>query len=81
MVTSRADSAPTTPDSSAPDSSAPDGLAPATPDVQWGPAPLDVKLANVLGGRTAQALEKAFGHRTVGEFLEHYPRRYADAVS
>ena len=78
MVTSRADSAPTTPDSSAPDSSAPDGPTPATPDVQWGPAPLDVKLANVLGGRTAKAIEKAFGHRTVGEFLEHAPRRYAE---
>ncbi|WP_420364192.1 ATP-dependent DNA helicase RecG [Curtobacterium aetherium] len=46
--------------------------------MQWGPAPLDVRLANVLGGRTAKALEKAFGYRTVGEFLEHAPRRYAE---
>ncbi|PYY37115.1 MULTISPECIES: ATP-dependent DNA helicase RecG [unclassified Curtobacterium] len=46
--------------------------------MQWGPAPLDVRLANVLGGRTAKAIEKAFGHRTVGEFLEHAPRRYAE---
>ncbi|MFZ6993566.1 ATP-dependent DNA helicase RecG [Curtobacterium sp. RRHDQ66] len=46
--------------------------------MQWGPAPLDTKLANVLGGRTAKAVEKAFGYRTVGEFLEHAPRRYAE---
>ncbi|PZE80437.1 ATP-dependent DNA helicase RecG [Curtobacterium sp. MCBD17_032] len=46
--------------------------------MQWGTAPLDVRLANVLGGRTAKAIEKAFGHRTVGEFLEHAPRRYAE---
>ncbi len=53
--------------------------APAAPsDLQWGPAPLDTKLANVLGGRTAKAVEKAFGYRTVGEFLEHAPRRYAE---
>lgn len=50
--------------------------APAAPDL--GPAPLDARLANVLGGRTASAIEKAFGHRTVGEFLEHAPRRYAE---
>lgn len=43
-----------------------------------GPAPLDARLANVLGGRTASAIEKAFGYRTVGEFLEHAPRRYAE---
>ncbi|WP_420370501.1 ATP-dependent DNA helicase RecG [Curtobacterium sp. L1-20] len=43
-----------------------------------GPAPLDARLANVLGGRTASAVEKAFGYRTVGEFLEHAPRRYAE---
>lgn len=50
--------------------------APAAPDL--GPAPLDARLANVLGGRTASAIEKAFGYRTVGEFLEHAPRRYAE---
>ncbi|MBT2501622.1 ATP-dependent DNA helicase RecG [Curtobacterium sp. ISL-83] len=50
--------------------------APAAPDL--GPAPLDARLANVLGGRTASAVEKAFGYRTVGEFLEHAPRRYAE---
>nr|WP_255513640.1 ATP-dependent DNA helicase RecG [Homoserinibacter sp. GY 40078] len=40
-------------------------------------SPLDQKLASALGGRTAQVLEKAFGMRTVGELLAHYPRRYA----
>jgi ATP-dependent DNA helicase RecG len=40
-------------------------------------SPLDAKLANVLGGRTATAFERAFGHRTVGDLLSHYPRRYA----
>jgi len=38
---------------------------------------LDSKLANVLGGRTAGALAKAFGVTTVGDLLSHYPRRYA----
>ncbi|MGD8195656.1 ATP-dependent DNA helicase RecG [Herbiconiux sp. P18] len=38
---------------------------------------LDAKLAGVLGGRTATALEKAFGIRSVGDLLNHYPRRYA----
>jgi ATP-dependent DNA helicase RecG len=41
------------------------------------PSPLDVKLAGVLGGRTADAVRKAFGYATVGELLAHYPRRYA----
>lgn len=38
---------------------------------------LDTRLTGALGGRTAQAIERAFGYRTVGEFLSHYPRRYA----
>ncbi|KRE28563.1 ATP-dependent DNA helicase RecG [Agromyces sp. Soil535] len=38
---------------------------------------LDTRLSGALGGRTAQALERAFGYRTVGEMLAHYPRRYA----
>ncbi|WP_291040022.1 ATP-dependent DNA helicase RecG [Herbiconiux sp.] len=38
---------------------------------------LDAKLPGLLGGRTANAFEKAFGTRTVGELLNHYPRRYA----
>ncbi len=39
--------------------------------------PLDVRLSTALGGRAAQVIEKAFGYRTVGELLAHYPRRYA----
>lgn len=38
---------------------------------------LDTRLTGALGGRTAQAVERAFGYRTVGELLAHYPRRYA----
>lgn len=38
---------------------------------------LDTRLSGALGGRTAQAIERAFGYRTVGELLLHYPRRYA----
>jgi ATP-dependent DNA helicase RecG len=40
-------------------------------------SPLDAKLANALGGRTAAALEKGLGLHTVGDLLSHYPRRYA----
>jgi ATP-dependent DNA helicase RecG len=40
-------------------------------------SPLDVSLANALGGRTAGALKRAFGYTTVGDLLSHYPRRYA----
>lgn len=42
-----------------------------------GATTLDTKLPGVLGGRTAQALQRAFGHATVGDLLAHYPRRYA----
>ncbi|WP_173924305.1 ATP-dependent DNA helicase RecG [Agromyces sp. Marseille-P2726] len=38
---------------------------------------LDTRLSGPLGGRTAQAIERAFGYRTVGQLLGHYPRRYA----
>ncbi len=38
---------------------------------------LDDRLSNVLGGRTASALSKAFGMTTVSDLLSHYPRRYA----
>ena len=41
------------------------------------PSPLDASLSSALGGRTAQAMQKAFGLRTVGDLLAHYPRRYA----
>ena len=40
-------------------------------------SPLDVRLRTALGERTANAITKAFGYQTVGEFLAHYPRRYA----
>jgi ATP-dependent DNA helicase RecG len=39
--------------------------------------PLEVRLSTALGGRAAQVIEKAFGYRTVGDLLSHYPRRYA----
>ncbi len=40
-------------------------------------SPLDGKLANLIGGRTAAALQKGLGLATVGDLLSHYPRRYA----
>jgi ATP-dependent DNA helicase RecG len=40
-------------------------------------SPLDAKLSDPLGTRAANILEKAFGLRTLGDFLSHYPRRYA----
>lgn len=39
--------------------------------------PLQVRLSTALGGRTAHAIEKAFGFTSVGDLLGHYPRRYA----
>ncbi len=47
------------------------------PEAVAGGFTLDTRLSTALGARTAQAIERAFGHRTVGEFLSHYPRRYA----
>ncbi|GAA1913921.1 ATP-dependent DNA helicase RecG [Microbacterium aoyamense] len=38
---------------------------------------LESRLDGVVGGKTASALEKAFGMRTVGDLVSHYPRRYA----
>ncbi|GAA1469650.1 ATP-dependent DNA helicase RecG [Microbacterium thalassium] len=38
---------------------------------------LDSRLDGAVGGKTAAALERAFGVRTVGDLLAHYPRRYA----
>ncbi|GAA1964928.1 ATP-dependent DNA helicase RecG [Microbacterium deminutum] len=38
---------------------------------------LESRLDGALGGKTASALERAFGMRTVGDLLAHYPRRYA----
>lgn len=39
--------------------------------------PLAAKLDSIIGGRTAAAFKRAFGVVTVGDLLEHYPRRYA----
>jgi ATP-dependent DNA helicase RecG len=41
------------------------------------PARLETRVDGIVGGKTATALERAFGIRTVGELLAHYPRRYA----
>jgi ATP-dependent DNA helicase RecG len=38
---------------------------------------LDARLDGIVGGKTSKALERAFGMRTVGDLLSHYPRRYA----
>ena len=38
---------------------------------------LDSRLDGAVGGKTAAALARAFGMRTVGDLLAHYPRRYA----
>ena len=38
---------------------------------------LSSRLDAALGGRTAGVFERAFGMRTVGDLLAHYPRRYA----
>lgn len=38
---------------------------------------LDAQLEPILGSKNATALKKAFGFHTVGDFLSHYPRRYA----
>lgn len=38
---------------------------------------LDRRLGSLLGGTASKAIEKAFGYRTAGELLAHYPRRYA----
>lgn len=40
--------------------------------------PLDAKLSSAIGGRSAGMLERAFGMRTVGDLLAHYPRRYVE---
>ncbi|HUW78892.1 MAG TPA: ATP-dependent DNA helicase RecG [Candidatus Nanopelagicaceae bacterium] len=39
---------------------------------------LNERLVKVLGDRTAKALEKGLGLRTVGDLMRHYPRRYAE---
>ena len=39
---------------------------------------LDTPLLEALGQVAAKKVERAFGMRTVGDLLAHYPRRYAD---
>ncbi len=39
---------------------------------------LDDRLEDVVGDRTARALEKAFELRTLGDLLRHYPRRMVE---
>jgi ATP-dependent DNA helicase RecG len=39
-------------------------------------ASLDEPLRGVVGGKAAARAEKAFGLRTAGDLLRHYPRRY-----
>ncbi len=41
-----------------------------------GGSPLDVTLSTAVGGRTAAALQKGLGLKTVGDLISHYPRRY-----
>ncbi|HWM15398.1 MAG TPA: OB-fold nucleic acid binding domain-containing protein, partial [Microbacterium sp.] len=38
---------------------------------------LESRLDGAVGGKTATALNRAFGMKTVGDLLAHYPRRYA----
>ena len=40
-------------------------------------ASLEEPLRTVVGGKAATRLEQAFGLRTTGDLLRHYPRRYA----
>ena len=40
-------------------------------------SPLDAKLDALVGGKTATGLAKAFGMKTVGDLVGHFPRRYA----
>ncbi|MBP3978260.1 ATP-dependent DNA helicase RecG [Microbacterium sp. BLY] len=39
---------------------------------------LDSSLEEALGAASAKTLDRAFGMKTVGDLLAHYPRRYAD---
>ncbi|MDE0546875.1 ATP-dependent DNA helicase RecG [Microbacterium sp. C7(2022)] len=38
---------------------------------------LESRLDGAVGGKTAKALERAFGMHSVGDLMAHYPRRYA----
>ena len=39
-------------------------------------ATLESKVSGVIGDRTAKVLEAAFGIKSVGDLMRHYPRRY-----
>jgi ATP-dependent DNA helicase RecG len=39
---------------------------------------LQAPLAEIIGGKAATALDKAYELRTIGDLLRHYPRRYAE---
>ena len=39
---------------------------------------LESSLEEALGAASAKTLDRAFGMKTVGDLLAHYPRRYAD---
>ncbi len=41
------------------------------------PVTLETRLDGVLGGKTATAVSRAFGMSTIGDLIDHYPRRYA----
>ena len=43
-------------------------------------AGLDESLRDVLGGKAATKLDEAFGLRTTGDLLRHYPRRCASGT-
>jgi len=45
------------------------------PAITW-----ESKLATVAGKQAAK-IEKAFGYRTVGDLLQHYPRKYVEKGS
>lgn len=38
----------------------------------------DTRLGRAIGESSAKQLDKAFGYRTVGDLMRHYPRRYVD---
>ncbi len=42
------------------------------------PVNLQASLSTVLGGKTADALRKGLGLKTIDDLLRHYPRRYAE---
>src|SRR6202040_2765942 len=46
------------------------------PSMLPGVSTLREPLTRALGPKTGKVLENAFGMRTVGELLRHYPRRY-----